>query len=140
MKVPVYNKIFYNPRTSSRGALSPLIPSVNPFRVSLFATVFRKAYIFLISIIWKNEHNYDRVEATLGDMSEVELKAEFRFGSGEINLLYEALRIPESFTCINGTVATGRIMRDLLYSLVISSNARSRLVLTMRDLDLQLRS
>ena len=51
--------------------------------------------------------NYDRVETTLGDMSEAELKAEFRFGSGEINLLYEALRIPESFTCINRTVATG---------------------------------
>ena len=50
--------------------------------------------------------NYDRVETTLGDMSEAELKAEFRFGSGEIKLLYEALRIPESFTCINGTVAT----------------------------------
>ena len=50
--------------------------------------------------------NYDRVETTLGDMSESELKAEFRFGSGEINLLYEAPRIPESFTCIKGTVAT----------------------------------
>lgn len=40
-------------------------------------------------------------------MSETELKAEFRFKSGEINLLYEALSIPESFACINGTVATG---------------------------------
>ena len=51
--------------------------------------------------------NYDRVEATVGDMSVAELKAEFRFGSGEINLHFEALRILESFTCINGTVATG---------------------------------
>ena len=39
--------------------------------------------------------NYDRVEATLGDMSEAELKAELRFGSGEINLHFEALTIPE---------------------------------------------
>lgn len=51
--------------------------------------------------------NYDCIEATLGDMNEAELKVEFRFGSGEINLLYEALRIPELFTCINRTVATG---------------------------------
>ena len=39
--------------------------------------------------------NYDRVEATLGNMSEAELKAELRFGSGEINLHFEALTIPE---------------------------------------------
>lgn len=50
---------------------------------------------------------YDRVEATLGDVSEAELKAECRLKSGEINLLFEALSIPESFACINGTVATG---------------------------------
>lgn len=50
---------------------------------------------------------YNCVEATLGDRSETELKAEFRFKSGEINLLHEALSIPESFACINGTVATG---------------------------------
>lgn len=60
---------------------------------------------------WKNPlipcWKYNHVEATLGDMSEAELKAEFRFGSCEINLLYEALRIPESFTSTNRTVATG---------------------------------
>lgn len=51
--------------------------------------------------------NYNRIEATLGDMSEAELKTEFRFGRGEIDLLYEALRVPDYFTCVNGTVATG---------------------------------
>ncbi|XP_048588229.1 uncharacterized protein LOC116608277 [Nematostella vectensis] len=51
--------------------------------------------------------NYSRIEETLGDMSEAELKAEFRFGRGEIDLLLEALQIPESFNCINGTVSSG---------------------------------
>lgn len=51
--------------------------------------------------------NYDCVEMIFGDMSEVELKVEFRFGSGEINFLYEVLRIFELFICINGIVVIG---------------------------------
>ena len=51
--------------------------------------------------------NYGRIEETLDDMSDAELKAEFRFGRGELGLLTEVLQIPESFTCSNGTVSSG---------------------------------
>ena len=40
-------------------------------------------------------------------MFDAELKAEFRFGRGELGLLTEVLQIPESFTRSNGTVASG---------------------------------
>ena len=51
---------------------------------------------------WK----YDRIEGTL-DISESETKAEFRFATSELPRLAEALRIPEMFTCCNGTTASG---------------------------------
>ena len=40
-------------------------------------------------------------------MSDAEVKAEFRFAPYDIELLSQALRIPEKFTCLNGTVASG---------------------------------
>lgn len=40
-------------------------------------------------------------------MSEAEVRAEFRFAPSEIDLLRQALRIPQKFTCPNGTVASG---------------------------------
>ena len=50
---------------------------------------------------------FDRIEVQLEDMSEAEVKAEFRFAPSEIELLSQALRIPGTFTCSNGTVASG---------------------------------
>ncbi|PFX18686.1 hypothetical protein AWC38_SpisGene16916 [Stylophora pistillata] len=41
------------------------------------------------------------------NMSEAEVKAEFRFSPSEIHLLSQALRILETFTCPNGTVVSG---------------------------------
>ena len=52
---------------------------------------------------WK----YDMIENTLDDLSEYETKAEFRFATSELPRLTEALRIPEMFTCCNGTTASG---------------------------------
>lgn len=52
---------------------------------------------------WK----YDKIVVQLEDMTEAEVKAEFRFAPSEINLLGKALRIPEKFICPNGTVASG---------------------------------
>lgn len=52
---------------------------------------------------WKHQ----RIEEQLQDMSQAEFKAEFRFGMSELPLLAEALRVPETFTCTNGTVASG---------------------------------
>ena len=43
----------------------------------------------------------------LEDISEAEVKAEFRFAPSQIDLLSQALRIPGTFTCSNGTVASG---------------------------------
>lgn len=52
---------------------------------------------------WK----YEKIEEQLKDISDAEFKAEFRFGMSELQLLAEALRIPDKFTCVNGTVASG---------------------------------
>ena len=49
--------------------------------------------------------SYDRFD--FDDISDSEFKAEFRVGKTEIGLLLDALRIPERFTCCNGTVASG---------------------------------
>ena len=50
---------------------------------------------------------YDRVEHQIQDMSEAQFKYEFRFSSSELSMLADALKIPDSFTCVNGTVASG---------------------------------
>ena len=42
------------------------------------------------------------------NVSEAEVKAEFRFAPSEIHLLGQALRIPETVTCPNGAVASGK--------------------------------
>ncbi|KXJ17917.1 hypothetical protein AC249_AIPGENE21844 [Exaiptasia diaphana] len=52
---------------------------------------------------WK----YDRIEHQLNDISTGEFKTEFRFNLSEIDLLQDALQIPERFICDNGTVASG---------------------------------
>ncbi|KAK3748970.1 hypothetical protein QZH41_006838 [Actinostola sp. cb2023] len=51
--------------------------------------------------------DHARIEVQLDDISEAEFKSEFRFGLAELPLLCDALRIPEKFTCDNGTVASG---------------------------------
>jgi len=43
----------------------------------------------------------------LDRITDDECKTEFRFGKPEISLLAESMDIPESFTCSNGTKATG---------------------------------
>ena len=68
--------------------------------LSIFSDITRKNPPFPY---WK----FDRIEVQLEDMSEAEVKAEFRFAPYEISLLSQALRIPEKFTCPNGTVASG---------------------------------
>ena len=68
--------------------------------ISIFSHLTRKNPPFPY---WK----FDRIEVQLGDMSEAEVKAEFRFGPSEIDLLSQALRIPGTFSCLNGTVASG---------------------------------
>ena len=68
--------------------------------ISIFSHLTRKNPPFPY---WK----FDRIEVQLGDMSEAEVKAEFRFGPSEIDLLSQALRIPDTFSCPNGTVASG---------------------------------
>ena len=50
---------------------------------------------------------YDRVEKQVEEMSAAQFKSEFRFEQSEMPLLSKALRIPERFTCGNGTVASG---------------------------------
>ena len=50
---------------------------------------------------WK----YDRFD--ISRITDEECKAEFRFGLAQLPLLSEALRIPNSFVCKNGTVAGG---------------------------------
>lgn len=49
--------------------------------------------------------SYERFDLTR--MTDEECKAEFRFGRAELPLLANALAIPESFVCSNGTVAAG---------------------------------
>ena len=43
----------------------------------------------------------------LDEMDDTECKAEFRFRKTDIPLLAEALRIPEKFTCSQGTTSDG---------------------------------
>ena len=50
---------------------------------------------------WK----YDHFDITR--LTDEECKADFRFGIAELPLLAQALKIPESFVCKNGTVAGG---------------------------------
>ena len=64
--------------------------------ISIFSHLTRKNPPFPF---WK----FDRIEVQLGDKSEAEVKAEFRFGPSEIDLLSQALRIPDTFSCANGT-------------------------------------
>lgn len=52
---------------------------------------------------WK----HGRIEKQLDDISEAEFVSEFRFHHSELELLQEALAIPDQFTCVNGTVASG---------------------------------
>ena len=49
--------------------------------------------------------NYRHFDLSI--LSEDECKTEFRFGKGEIPILADVLRIPDIFTCVNGTVASG---------------------------------
>ena len=62
---------------------------------------FRNNKPFLPILVSK----YDRIEATLDDMSESETKAEF--ATSELPRLAEAIRITKMFTCCNGTTACG---------------------------------
>ena len=68
--------------------------------ISIFSDLTRKNPAFPY---WK----YDKIVVQLEDMTESEVKADFRFTPSEINLLGKALRIPEKFICPNGTVASG---------------------------------
>lgn len=49
--------------------------------------------------------SYDRFDLTR--LTEEESKAEFRFGLAELPMIAQALQIPDSFVCRNGTVAAG---------------------------------
>ena len=49
---------------------------------------------------------YSRIEKQLDDMSHAEFKSDFRFQLSELDMLYDALQIPEKFTCANGTIAS----------------------------------
>ena len=48
--------------------------------------------------------NYPRFD--VNNLSHDECNTEFRFGKAEIPFLAEALQIPNTFTCVNGTVAS----------------------------------
>lgn len=50
---------------------------------------------------------YEHIDVQLQNMNDDECLAEFRVNLSELKALAEALRIPEYFTCPNGTVATG---------------------------------
>ena len=52
---------------------------------------------------WK----FETIDVQLSDMLEAEVRAEFRFAPSKIDLLRRALRIPQKFTCLNGTMASG---------------------------------
>ena len=60
----------------------------------------RKAPVFQY---WR----YENIVAQLEKMTNDECKAEFRFSLPELPILAQALRIPEKFTCPNGTVDSG---------------------------------
>ena len=47
------------------------------------------------------------VRLNLENISNDERKAEFRFDLEDLPILAQAMRIPEKFTCDNGTTATG---------------------------------
>ena len=49
--------------------------------------------------------NYPRFD--VNNLSHDECKTEFRFGKAEIPVLAEPLQIPNTFTCVNGTAASG---------------------------------
>ena len=68
--------------------------------ISIFGDLTRKNPPFPY---WK----FETIDVQLSDMSEAEVRAEFRFSPSERALLREALRIPQKFTCPNGTVASG---------------------------------
>ena len=68
--------------------------------VAVYSELTRKNPIFPY---WK----YARIEEQLKDISEGEFKTEFRFNLSEIEMLLDALKIPEYVTCTNGTKASG---------------------------------
>ncbi|XP_068712959.1 uncharacterized protein [Montipora foliosa] len=68
--------------------------------ISIFGNLTRKNPPFPY---WK----FETIDVQLSDMSEAEVRAEFRFAPSKIDLLRQALRIPPKFTCLNGTVASG---------------------------------
>ena len=58
----------------------------------------------------KRQHpykQYERIDDVLDAISPEEFETEFRFGITELPLLLRALKIPEMFTCTNGTVCSG---------------------------------
>ena len=65
--------------------------------ISIFGDLTRKNPPFPY---WK----FETIDVQLSDMSEAEVRAEFRFAPSEIDLLRQALRILQKFTCMNGTV------------------------------------
>ena len=71
--------------------------------ISIISDLTRKTPAFPY---WK----YDKIVVQLEDMTEGEVKAEFRFAPSEINLLRKALKIPGKFICPNGTGEEGLIM------------------------------
>lgn len=68
--------------------------------ISIFSDLTRKKPAFPYC-------KYDKIEVQLEDMSEAAVKAEFRFPPSKIYVLGKALRIPGTFTCPNGTAASG---------------------------------
>ena len=66
--------------------------------ISIFGDLTRKNPPFPY---WK----FETIDVQLSDMSEAEVRAEFRFAPSEIDLLRQALRVLQKFTCMNGTVA-----------------------------------
>ena len=58
----------------------------------------------------KRQHAYkqfERIDDVLDAISPEEFETEFRFCITELPLLLRALKIPEMFTCANGTVCSG---------------------------------
>ena len=50
---------------------------------------------------------YDPIEQQIQEMSTAQFKSEFRFGFSELPLMAEALQLPDTFVCCNGSVASG---------------------------------
>ena len=76
---------------------------------------------------WK----YDRFDITR--LTDEECKADFRFGIAELPLLAQALKIPESFVCKNGTVAEGMeglciLLRRYAYPCRLNKNQSASLI------------